>query len=101
MATGLQRDWSFFSEGKQMNARVIPRRPIRSEYNADWTYAEALEDYSIGLRRALEAIVEAGRMSDQSRARYCAEIASNALTDSIAGEIGPIDNAANIVKRTK
>ena len=30
-------------------------------------------------RAALEAVIEAGRMSDQPRAKYCAEIAAAAL----------------------
>ena len=32
-------------------------------------------------RAALVAIVEAGRMSDEQRARYCAEIARRAIAD--------------------
>lgn len=71
--------------------------PKRSEYQADWTYADALEDYAVSLKHALEAIVEAGRMSDQSRAKYCAEIAHNALNGFIAGEVGTIQNTANAV----
>ena len=47
-----------------------------------WTFsAESVDpEWAISdLLEALAAIVEAGRMSDEPRARYCAEIASSAI----------------------
>ena len=38
-------------------------------------------------RAALEAVIEAGRISDQPRAKYCAEIAAAALDKALPGAL--------------
>ena len=48
--------------------------------------AEAIRDTIAALLSALEAIVEAGRMSDSSRANYCADIARAAIKSLKEGD---------------
>ena len=61
--------------------RVAERNPNAS---ADALLIAAAPD----LLAALEAIVEAGRMSDQPRAQYCAAIARAAITKATSHQEG-------------